>query len=91
MGMILRMSDEEAWTTADAMKFLKIRDPDTLYALVTSGRLPATKLGRTYRFEPEAVRAFRRGERLSAVRSAASASRHRGKPAWMKGVREAIH
>lgn len=52
-------------TTAEVMDALSVRDPDTVYALVKSKRLPAIRLGRQYRFSREIVEAFIRGERVS--------------------------
>jgi len=59
-----------AINSKQAMTELGIKDPDTLYALCKSGRLPHNRIGRVYVFDLDAVVAFRRGE----VRTFSSAS-----------------
>lgn len=53
----------EALTVTDVMKVLNVKDRDTVYALVRSGRLVAVRLGREYRFHPDVVDDFLRGRR----------------------------
>lgn len=55
------MDTGPALTTAEVMRLLNVKDPDTVYALVRSGRLRAVRLGRQYRFDPSAVAEFVRG------------------------------
>jgi excisionase family DNA binding protein len=85
-----------ALTTAEVMRLLAVRDRDTVYALVTSGRLPAARLGREYRFDPDVVAAFLRNDDATpqAARSD-DAQRRRPRPPktppeWMRGVEPII-
>lgn len=48
-------------TVADVMKFLNVGDPDTIYSLIRSGRLPAIRLGRRYRILEEDLKTLMRG------------------------------
>ena len=45
-------------TTRQVMDALQVKDPDTVYALVKSGRLKAVRLGREYRFTRQALGEF---------------------------------
>jgi excisionase family DNA binding protein len=53
---------EPAWDTKQVARFLGLKKSDAILALVRSKRLPAVRLGRRYRFDPDVVRAFLRGE-----------------------------
>jgi len=45
------------WTVSEVARYLRLR-PDTIRAMVRRNELPGTKIGRVWRFEPEAVRAW---------------------------------
>jgi excisionase family DNA binding protein len=79
---------EPAWDTKQVARFLGLKKPDAILALVRSKRLPAVRLGRRWRFCPEQVRAFLRGEPAPAAKAV---QRHgRGVPEWMRGVERVI-
>lgn len=59
---------DSALKTCDVMRMLNIRSADTLYAMVARGEISAVRVGREYRFFPEALEAFRRGETVAKVR-----------------------
>lgn len=52
----------QAMTTAEVMQALRIKKVDTLHKLVKQKKLPAGRVGREYRFDPDVVRAFLRDE-----------------------------
>lgn len=74
---------EQALTVDEVMGLLKLRDRATVYSLVRRRKLAATRVGRLYRFDPEAVRAFLRGEPAGAV---AARRARRERPSWLAGV-----
>ena len=57
---------ESLMTLQQASEFLQI-DPDTLRALTRRGRVPAMKIGRQWRFDPELLREWVREHSLSHV------------------------
>lgn len=80
---------EPAMTSSEVMRRLNIRDHETLYALVRAKRLPAVRLGREYRFDPDAVEAFIRGGQDELPRRPERRQRA-SKPDWLKGVKPVI-
>lgn len=48
---------DRPWTIRDAAAFLTL-DAETVRRMARDGRLPGKKLGRDWRFDPEAVRAL---------------------------------
>jgi excisionase family DNA binding protein len=52
---------EPLWTAEDVSTFLRV-SLSMVYKLRRGGRLPAIQVGSLYRFNPEVVRAFARGE-----------------------------
>jgi len=57
---------ESLMTLQQASEFLQI-DADTLRALTRRGRVPAMKIGRQWRFDPELLREWVREHSLSHV------------------------
>lgn len=50
------------WTAIDAARFLKV-SRSWIYQRAEAGELPCLRIGGLIRFDPEAVRAFARGNR----------------------------
>lgn len=48
---------ESAWTVEECAAFLKV-SRDTVYDLAGAGKIPCVKIGKLYRFDPSAVRAW---------------------------------
>ena len=63
-------NDEGALTITDVCAQLKIKK-GTVYQLIRTGALPAFRLGRTYRIEPQDLQRFK-DTRKAAVAAAAS-------------------
>jgi putative molybdopterin biosynthesis protein len=64
--------DEGTLTITDVCAQLKIKK-GTVYQLIRAGELPAFRLGRTYRIEPQDLQRFK-DTRKAAVAAAASRS-----------------
>jgi excisionase family DNA binding protein len=54
-------ASEPLWTAEDVAAFLRV-SLSMIYKLRRTGALPAVRVGALFRFEPDAVRAFARGE-----------------------------
>jgi excisionase family DNA binding protein len=54
---------ESLWTAEDVARFLRV-SLSMIYKLRRTGALPAVRVGALFRFEPDVVRAFGRGETL---------------------------
>jgi excisionase family DNA binding protein len=52
---------EPLWTAEDVAAFLRV-SLSMIYKLRRTGALPAVRVGALFRFEPDAVRSFARGE-----------------------------
>lgn len=78
--------------TREVMERLRVKDPDTLYALVKSKRLHAVKLGREYRITEEAVAAFLAGDdvKQQQEREAAEQRRRDAKPEAIRTAPQAM-
>ncbi len=50
------------WTAEDVAAFLRV-SLSMVYKLRRTGTLPAIRVGALFRFEPDAIRTFARGER----------------------------
>lgn len=50
------------WTAEDVAAFLRV-SLSMVYKLRRTGMLPAIRVGALFRFEPDAIRTFARGER----------------------------
>jgi excisionase family DNA binding protein len=59
-GDTMRKQAKQAWTIQQTAVFLQI-SPGALYRIVARGELPALRLGRRLRFDPDLVRARLRG------------------------------
>ena len=59
---------EPLWTAEDVAGFLRV-SLSMIYKLRRAGSLPAVRVGALYRFEPDAIRAFARGEPISRTAS----------------------
>jgi excisionase family DNA binding protein len=55
------MADEPLWSAEDVARYLNV-SLSTVYVLARKRDLPAVRIGVQWRFHPEAVRAFARGE-----------------------------
>lgn len=84
-------------TTREVMTRLSVKDPDTVYALRKAGKILGNQLGRVWRFDPDSVDAFLRGdvpasepvsERATVVRRPPSRPPRPG--AWAAGVERII-
>ena len=51
-----------ALTTAEVMKALNVRSPDTIHAMRRKGKIAGGQIGRQWRFSEESVTAFLAGE-----------------------------
>ncbi len=60
------LQDEPLWTAENVAAYLKI-SLSMVYKLRRTKRLPSIAIGALYRFNPEQVRAFARGELGSKV------------------------
>ena len=58
---------ESLWDAQDVARFLKV-SRSWVYQKTEAGLLPCLRVGGLVRFEPEAVRAWARGERPPAAR-----------------------
>lgn len=54
--------DEPLWTAQEVATYLRV-SLSTVYNLRRAGDLPVVQVGSLYRFHPEAVRGYARGER----------------------------
>lgn len=58
---------ESLWDAKDVARFLKV-SRSWVYQKTEAGELPCLRVGGLVRFEPEAVRAWARGDRLLPAR-----------------------
>lgn len=76
---------DAALTAAEVMRALRIGKA-ALYGLISRRELAAFRVGREYRFNADAVEAFRRGATVEQVRE----RRRRGKPEWVRQAEQRI-
>lgn len=56
------MTDESRWDANDVAAYLKV-SRSWVYQRAESGELPCVRIGALLRFDPDAIRAYGRGER----------------------------
>lgn len=60
------MTDEARWDANDVAAYLKV-SRSWVYQRADSGELPCVRIGALLRFDPDAIRAYGRGERPQAA------------------------
>jgi excisionase family DNA binding protein len=71
-------SDEGLWTVADVARYLKA-SRSWVYHRAESGELPCLRVGGLLRFDPEAIRAYARGQPVGQSTSSSRLARALGR------------